>query len=526
MAAGPGAQAAIAGARRGRRHAELGSGYLVGMPDTSMPDTSMPDNRDAPARQRAERGPVDARPVRVEVISTSALGDRSYLASDGEVAVVVDPQRDVDRVVALAGGLGVRVTHVLETHLHNDYVSGGLQLARLTGARYLVAAAEPVTFPRMPVGGDAAVEVSPRIRLRAVPTPGHTFHHLSYVLDQASASTGWAPLGVFTGGSLLFGTTGRTDLLGGEHTARLARAQHASARRLADLLPDGTPVYPTHGFGSFCAASQADAPDSTIGREKQVNPALRLAADEFVATTLAGLDAYPAYYAHVGPINGAGPAPVDLTPVARADAATLRRHVEAGRWVVDLRHRAAYASSHLTGTVSLGLDGPMSTWLGWLMDWGAPVTLLAEAPEQVAEAQRELARIGIDRPADQATGRPGQWARGPDELRRMPVADFAALAAALVSDRDARPAPEVILDVRMGDEWRERHIDAAVHIPLHELSGRLAEVPPGAIWVHCDSGYRSAAAASILENAGRRVVLIDDRFERAATVGIPMATAG
>jgi hypothetical protein len=175
---------------------------------------------------------------------------------------------------------------------------------------------------------------------------------------------------VFTGGSLLFGTTGRTDLLGQQHAHELAHHQYASAWKLADLLPDGAQVWPTHGFGSFCSANQADAPESTIGRERQANAVLRLAADDFVRETLAGLDAYPAYYAHMGAVNTAGPAPVDLTPVTRADAAELRRRITAGEWVVDLRHRKAYAASHLAGTVSLGLDGPMSTWLGWLIDWG------------------------------------------------------------------------------------------------------------------------------------------------------------
>ncbi len=237
----------------------------------------------------------------VEVVQTSSLGDRSYLAHDGRVAAVVDPQRDIDRILALAGRLGVRITHVAETHLHNDYVSGGLALAKLTGAAYLVAAGDDVAFERRPVADGDGITVSARMRLRVVATPGHTFNHLSYVLDGADG-----PAGVFTGGSLLFGTTGRTDLLGARHAHTLAEHQHASARRLADLLPDGAQVWPTHGFGSFCSATQSDATESTIGRERTANPALRLRSDDFVAQTLAGLDAYPAYYAHMGARNTAG----------------------------------------------------------------------------------------------------------------------------------------------------------------------------------------------------------------------------
>ncbi|KAB1117937.1 MBL fold metallo-hydrolase [Micromonospora aurantiaca] len=462
--------------------------------------------------------------LEVSVIATSSLGDRSYLASDGTVAIVVDPQRDIDRVLYLAGEKGVRITHVVETHIHNDYVSGGLELARVTGAHYLVAAADEVGFDRMPVSDGDQVPVSDSLRLRVIATPGHTFHHLSYVLDE-STEGGWWPVGVFTGGSLLFGTTGRTDLLGKEHAHELAHHQHASAKRLADLLPDGAEVWPTHGFGSFCSASQSDAPESTIGREKTANPALKLAADEFVTETLAGLDAYPAYYAHMGVANFAGPAPVDLTPVTRADATELRERIADGQWVVDLRHRKAYASSHVAGTVSLGLDGPMSTWLGWLIDWGVPITLLAETPEQVADAQRELVRIGIDRPTAQATGQPEKWVTKPEELRKMRLSDFPALAAGRAGNTPAGlPAPDVVLDVRMTNEWRTSHIKGAVHIPLPDLPKRLADVPAGAVWVHCGSGYRATAAASLLANAGREVVVIDDKVDQAGDAGLEMVS--
>ena len=459
----------------------------------------------------------------VSVIATSSLGDRSYLASDGRVAIVVDPQRDIDRVLYLAGAKGVRITHVVETHIHNDYVSGGLELARITGAQYLVAAADTVEFDRTPAADGDTVPVSDTMRLRVIGTPGHTFHHLSYALDEATDG-GWTPAGVFTGGSLLFGTTGRTDLLGQQYAHELAHHQYASARKLADLLPDGAQVWPTHGFGSFCSASQADAPESTIGREKEANPVLRLAADQFVTETLAGLDAYPAYYAHMGVANAAGPAPVDLTPVARADADELRRRIAAGEWVVDLRHRKAYAASHLAGTVSLGLDGPMSTWLGWLIDWGVPITFLAQTPEQVADAQRELVRIGIDRPAAQATGEPEQWTGDPSQLRELAVADFGALAAAQAGKTPAGlPEPQVVLDVRMTNEWKAGHVDGAVHVPLPDVPKRLADIPAGTVWVHCGSGYRATAAASLLANAGRDVVLIDDSYGRAEEAGVRMA---
>ncbi|MEU7844879.1 MBL fold metallo-hydrolase [Micromonospora sp. NPDC049114] len=459
--------------------------------------------------------------VSVEVVQTSSLGDRSYLAHDGQVAIVVDPQRDIDRILALAGRLGVRITHVAETHLHNDYVSGGLALAKLTGAQYLVAADDEVGFDRRPVADGDEIGVSAAMRLRVVATPGHTFHHLSYVLDDTGE-----PVGVFTGGSLLFGTTGRTDLLGKQHAHTLAEHQHASARRLADLLPDGAQVWPTHGFGSFCSATQADAPESTIGRERTANPALRLETDDFVRETLAGLDAYPAYYAHMGTRNTAGADLIDLTPIAAADPAELAARIEAGEWVVDLRSRRAFAHRHLTGTLSFGLDGPMSTWLGWMAPWGTPITLLGDSEQQVADAQRELARIGIDRPAAAATGGYEQWAGGDEtRLAHLTTATFADLAAARASTPShGLPEVGVLLDVRMSNEWRTDHIDGAVHIPLPDLPARLADVPPGTVWVHCGSGYRAAAATSLLQRAGRHVVHIDDAYTDAAGAGLPIVS--
>ncbi len=455
--------------------------------------------------------------IDVQVIETSSLGDRSYLVSDGQVAVVVDPQRDIDRVLALAGRLGVRVTHVVETHLHNDYVSGGLALARLTGARYLVAGDDNVEFDRMPVADGDEITVSEAVRLTVVATPGHTFHHLSYVLHGTDG-----PVGVFTGGSLLFGTTGRTDLLGEQHAHTLAEHQHHSVRRVADLLPDGAQVWPTHGFGSFCSATQSDASNSTIGRERQVNPALTLEADDFVSQTLAGLDAYPGYYVHMGARNSEGADLVDLSPARLADPAELAGRIAAGEWVIDLRNRKAFAYRHVTGTLSFGLDGPMSTWLGWMAPWGAPITLLGDSEEQVADAQRELTRIGIDRPAAAATGTPQQWA-GDDETRvaAWTTAAFTDLAAARAGTvAHGLPAPDVVLDVRMSNEWRDSHIDGATHIPLPELPHRLADVPAGVVWVHCGSGYRAAAATSLLARAGRHVVHIDDAYRKVADAGL------
>ena len=456
----------------------------------------------------------------IEVISidTPALGDRSYLATDGRVALVVDPQRDIDRVLAAAAGRGVRITHVFETHIHNDYVSGGLALARVTGAAYHVNADDEVAFDRAPVTDGDAIAVGDTMAVQVIATPGHTFTHLSYALQNTATGRVTA---VFTGGSLLYGSTGRPDLLGPAHQATLAAAQHASARRLAQL-PDDTPVCPTHGFGSFCSASQITGTQSggtasTIGQERLANPVLRLDEQQYVAELLAGLDAYPAYYAHMGPANAAGPDAPDLTPPARADATQLTARIAAGEWVVDLRSRRAFAAGHLSRSLSFEHGGDFTNYLGWLIPWGTPLTLLGDTPEQVAAAQRDLARIGIDQLAGAATGTPQDWAGG-QPLASFPVASFADLTAV----RHHRPV--IVLDVRRALEWADGHLEGALHIPLQDLPARIGEVPPGEVWVHCRSGYRAVIAASLLQAAGHPVVAVDDEFTRAGTAGLALAS--
>ncbi|MEP7090028.1 MAG: MBL fold metallo-hydrolase [Nocardioidaceae bacterium] len=457
------------------------------------------------------------KPVTVLTLDTPSLGDRSYLVHDDEVAFLVDPQRDIDRVLVLLDEHDVRLSDVFETHIHNDYLTGGLALATLTGAAYHVNAADEVAFERSPISDGETVSVGARMRVTALATPGHTFTHLSYALTDAGAGLDQS-VGVFSGGSLLFGATGRPDLLGPDHTHDLVRHQHASAHRLADLLPDDAGVFPTHGFGSFCSASQSEATASTIGQERQSNPVLTQDEAAWVEDLLAGLDAWPTYYAHMGPGNAAGPSAPDLSLPALADPGELRRRIETGEWVLDLRNRTAFAAGHAPGTLNFGLDGQFATYLGWLIGWGTPLTLLGETAEDVALAQRELVRIGIDRPAAHATGKPEDWTDG--EVASFPTATFPDLAQVL-HHREV-----VLLDVRRTQEYAEGWIDGSINIPIHELPARLAEVPPGEVWVHCAAGYRSSVAASLLDAAGRSVVAVDDDYLRAGEAGLRIIEPG
>lgn len=446
----------------------------------------------------------------VSIIDTPQLGDRSYLVHDGATALVIDPQRDTDRVTAAATAAGVTISHVAETHLHNDYVTGGLILAREVGATYLVNAADTVSFERTPIADGETVRVG-ELAVKAVATPGHTHTHLSYIVARGDEQA------VFSGGSLLYGSVGRTDLVHADDTVRLTHDQYASVRRLVAEAEQDAALYPTHGFGSFCSSGPATgAGSSTVGEQVEANHALTDPDEEhFVEELIANLTAYPSYYAHMGPANAAGPTPADLTVPISLDADQLNQRLEDGEWVVDLRNRVAFASNHLQGTVSFeyGDGSSFTTFLGWVLPWNKQLTLVG-ARDDVENAIRDLSRIGIDSP-DAAIGTSPAELSPRTAVASYPRTDWSGLL------RD-RPEDESILDVRRIDEYRGSSIPGAVNIPLHELLNRMDEVPAGRLWVHCGSGYRASVAASLLQRAGRDVVHIDAMLGEAESNGVTL----
>jgi rhodanese-related sulfurtransferase len=250
-----------------------------------------------------------------------------------------------------------------------------------------------------------------------------------------------------------------------------------------------------------------------MGVERARNDALT-APDEqsFVDALVANLTAYPAYYAHMAPRNLHGPDPVDLSAPETVDAAELSKRITAGEWVVDLRDCVLYAADHLAGSIGIALGTHFATYLGWLAPWGTPITLIGDSPEQVTAAQRQMVRIGIDRPAGAATGDLDALTAPHQERRAYPRVTFAAL-------RDAGPG-EVVLDVRRDDERAAGYIPDSVHVPLHCLLTRLGDLPTGRLWVHCASGFRAAIAASLLDRAGLDVILIDDDYSHAVDLGL------
>ena len=432
------------------------------------------------------------------VIDTTSLGDRSYLLTDGDVGVVIDPQRDIERVLRAAEDASVRVTHVLETHVHNDYVTGGLALAGAVGASYGIPDGEAMAFAHDVVRDGAALETG-HLRLVPVHTPGHTPTHMSYLAMRDDEV-----IGLFTGGSMLYAAVGRTDLISEALTHSLSLQQHASVRHLAGLVDDGIPVSPTHGFGSHCSSGTGDIIHSgTVADERTRNPALLTADPEaFADALIAGLGPYPTYYARMDPANRQGPGrvPTELPePITAGDVAA---HLDKGSMVVDLRARGPFAAGHLPGSVNVELRDDLPTYLGWVHDPTAPLLLLAPDERDLREAQVMLARIGLDDIVGVGIG---------------PVTDFAGPGGLGVTRRvrwpevnDARPADAVVLDTRDQHEWDSGHHSAAIHIPFHEVLAREDELPAGPVWVYCATGNRAAVAASLLARVGREVVLIDD----------------
>ena len=444
--------------------------------------------------------------MKVVALDVPELGTRAHLVHDGKVGLVVDPPRDVARVEQAAELAGVEIVAVAETHVHNDYLSGGLALARRHGADYLVSADEQVDFPRAQVHDGDVVGVGD-LTVTAVWTPGHTPTHLSFLVE-STGEAGEAGA-VFSGGSLLYGTVGRTDLVAPESTEGLARAQWSSARRLATLAPDAG-LYPTHGFGSFCAGSavRQACEDVTVAGQHAANPALTMSRDDFVTRLLSGFGPVPRYYPHMAPLNRAGAGARPVGELVLASSGEVAAAVARGDWVIDLRPRSEFAESHLAGTVNVEYGPQFATYVGWLAPWAGRHVLLVDDPDELDPPARDLAGIGVE-------GLRGHVLPCAESLQR-PVGYRRTDWSGFLE----RGAPGVVVDVRQRDEYDEGHLADALHIPIQDIEGRIDEIPSGEVWVHCRSGYRASIAASLLRRAGRDVVHVDDSWDRALELGL------
>jgi len=435
------------------------------------------------------------------------LGHLSTMLADEDagVAVIVDPRRDVDLYVETAAERDLRITHVLETHLHNDYVSGARELAALTGAQHVIGAGADLRFEHRPARDGEAIRTG-SIGILVRDAPGHTPEHVVYAV--ADAARAGEPALLLTGGSLLVGSVGRTDLLGGEQAVPFAHAMRDTLRDVVFGHADYVTVLPTHGAGSLCSTDIASSPTSTLGYERRHNEIARAAlehddAEVFVRALLSGQPTVPRYFGRMRPTNQAGPAPFGLgTPAARPlEAAAVRDVAAEGALVVDLRDPVEHALAHVPGSVSIPAGSSFGTWLGWVVASDRPIVLLLASPSDWDDAIRQAARVGYERSVvGHLRGGFDAWlAAGlPSESSgRLSIDD---LARRLDDPNGSRP---LVIDVRQASEFERGHVPGAVHIGAGELADRLSELPHDRpIATICASGYRASVAASLLKQAG------------------------
>jgi hydroxyacylglutathione hydrolase len=437
------------------------------------------------------------------------LGHISTLLGDetGGVAAVVDPRRDVDVYLEEARAHDLRITCVFETHLHNDYVSGAAELAARTGAVHVMGAGAGLATPFRALRDGGSLEVG-ALRFTAIDTPGHTPEHVTWaVADRARAEE---PALLLTGGSLLVGAVGRTDLLGAEHARPYARAMFVSLHQKLLHQHDFVSVLPTHGAGSLCSRATSSTTFSTVGFERRHNPLLQVdEVEAFVDTLLAGQPAFPRYFSRMRAINQGGPRPVGEIPGPRPLPLDLvRRLLASDHLLVDLRSAAEHAAGHVPGSVSIPADESFGTWLGWVVDFDRPLVLLLERPEDWDDAVRQALRVGFEHVEGHLQGGFGAWrdaglpveAGGRMTLRQLEAALARGAGGGSGSGDDGAP---LVIDVREADEYAAGHVPGSVQLMCGDLPDRIADLPADrTIVTICATGYRSSIAASLLRRAG------------------------
>ncbi len=438
------------------------------------------------------------------------LAQASYLVgcqATGE-AMVIDPNRDADQYLLAAEAEGMHITHVTETHIHADFVSGSRELASLTGATMYLSAEGGPDWQYAFAESDGAVLVRDgdsfmvgNLKIEVIHTPGHTPEHLSFMLTDQPATD--KPMGVFTGDFVFVGDVGRPDLL--ERAAKIAGTMEAGARTLFQSLqrfkqlPDYLQIWPAHGAGSACGKALGAVPSSTLGYERVANwGLLHEVEDEFVAAVLAGQPEPPKYFAQMKRINrdgadilGSIPTPPEV-PVER-----IAPLIDRGTVVVDTRPAASFASGHIQGTLNIPLTNSFNTWAGWMIEYDKDIHLVVDQ-DLLAEAVTDLAKIGLDRVTGHSDAAAVErWLEG--GAPRGTVSQIAAPQLAQMMER----GEVAVLDVRGTSEYLEGHLPGVTHIPAGYLTDRLDELPRDRqLVLQCRSGHRSAIACSVLQAHG------------------------
>lgn len=445
------------------------------------------------------------------------LGNSSYLIASEQTgqAAVLDPERDVDQYLQIADGLGLRIFYALDTHLHNDFVSGAREIAAQTGAKVGTSIQAQVDFEHLPLNDGSALDLG-EIRITTLSTPGHTPEHISFAVYEAGRP---APSAVFSGGALIVGGAARTDLLGEGLAVPLARKLYHSIHDKLLSYPDEVTVYPTHGAGSFCNAPASAERISTIGRERLWNP-LAQAPDEesFVIRSLSGLPSYPTYFKYLRSLNQRGPALLGGVPILKPlQPAEVLQFSSQGVAILDTRSPKAFTAGHIPGSYGVPLGAPLITWAGWVIPFGSPVILLTNDAAEREAAVRQLIRIGYDDLRGYLMGGFQAW-----EAERLPVTRVPVMPVQELAERLQQGKAPVILDVRSDAEWRTGHLPKAIHIEAGRLPSDDLPLPQDVLTVvHCGHSDRSMVGVSVLERRGfRNLALLEGGYSNWLAAGL------
>jgi hydroxyacylglutathione hydrolase len=430
--------------------------------------------------------------VEIRTFVDEGLGHSSYLLDLGDgTATIIDPPRFPTPHLSAASAAGIAPRWTIDTHSHADYVTGSPTLADDDRVTFLAPTASNLETPHRAVTDEDRIMLAPGIILRPIATPGHTPDHHVYLLED-----GGAPVALFTGGSLMVGAVGRTDLCGPELAEPLAHDMFHSLHRLSDL-PDHLVVYPTHGAGSFCSAPGGADRITTLGRERATNHLFRIDdEDTFVERLLASQGSFPTYFRQLPELNRCGPRRYAHLPrLERLDVDAVERHVAASALVVDTRPITEFAAAHVPGSMSNELRPVFASWLGWLVDLDRPIVIVASEHQDRDEIVRRCLDIGHDEIVGEIDGGLHAWR----------AAGRPTTATSLVGP-DA--VNGTLIDVRQTNEFDAGHVPGALNIELARLTARA--VSAGPVTVMCGHGERAMTGASILAAQGHADVMVLD----------------
>ena len=451
----------------------------------------------------------------IEPFVDTGLGNSAYLigSHDTKKGILIDPLRDVDQYIQTASERGIQLTHVLDTHLHADFVSGNREIAHQTGAVIGASAEAKIGFDHQPLTEESVIDLG-AFQVRVMTTPGHTPEHISFLLVEPDAKT---PSALFSGGALIVGGAARTDLLTPELTEPLARQLYHTIHEKLLKLPDALDVFPTHGAGSYCIAPSSSERTTTIGNERTTNSlALARSQEEFVQRALVGLPSYPTYYKYMREINQRGARIWGGVPVLKPlSAGEVKALIGEGVVVLDVRHGKLFGAGHIPNSYGIRVDAPLTTWAGWLIPFGSRIVLVGESTDQIVAANRQLIRIGYDELVGRLEGGIDAWAR------EYPVETIPSMKTKELREQ----LDEVMLiDVRQKSEWDEGHIPGAIHFEGGRVAWEDLPFPyDKPLAIQCSSGNRSMSVSSVFRRRGyRNVIQVEGGITKWKMHGFPV----